>query len=62
MRDAGIELVSADVTTERRVVLLDELRKLEQQRAATKAQIPTLEAELERQKQRLAVINTAYKY
>jgi hypothetical protein len=58
MRDTGIELVTEGVTTERRVVLLDELRKLEKERAATKAQIPLLEAELEQQSNRLAAVDT----
>jgi hypothetical protein len=62
MRDTGIELVTTGVTTERRVILLDELRKLEQQRAATKTQIPLLEAELERQTNRLATISSAHEY
>lgn len=61
MRDTGIELVTEGVTTERRVILLDELRRLGQERAATKAQIPALEAELEQQTNRLAAINTAQK-
>ena len=62
MRDAGIELVSSGVTTERRVILLDELRKLEKERATTKAQIPSLEAELERQSDQLATISSAHDY
>jgi biopolymer transport protein ExbB/TolQ len=62
MRDTGIELVTTGVTTERRVILLDELRKLEQARAATKAQIPLLEAEMERQTNRLATISSAHDY
>ncbi|MGB5537430.1 MAG: DUF2799 domain-containing protein [Thiogranum sp.] len=62
MRDTGIELVTTGVTTERRVILLDELRKLEQERSATKAQIPSLEAELEKQKNRLATISNAQEY
>lgn len=62
MRDTGIELVTTGVTTERRVILLDELRKLEQQRAATKKQIPLLEAELERQTNRLATISGEQEY
>lgn len=62
MRDTGIELVTTGVTTERRVILLDELRKLEQARAATKAQIPLLEAEMERQTNRLATISSAHEY
>jgi len=62
MRDTGIELVTTGVTTERRVILLDELRKLEQERAATKAQIPLLEAELEKQTNSLATISTEHEY
>ena len=62
MRDTGIELVTTGVTTERRIILLDELRKLEQERSATKAQIPALEAELERQTSRLATISTGHEY
>jgi hypothetical protein len=62
MRDAGIELVSAGVTTERRVVLLDELRRLEQQRTASKAQIPRLEAELQGQRNRLATLSSNQEY
>jgi len=62
MRDTGIELVTTGVTTERRVILLDELRKLEQERASTKAQIPLLEAEMERQTNRLATISTEHEY
>ena len=62
MRDTGLELVTAGVTTERRVILLDELRKLEQDRAATKAQIPVLEAELERQENRLITISSGHEY
>ena len=62
MRDTGIELITTGVTTERRVILLDELRKLEQERSATKAQIPSLEAELEKQKNRLATVSNAQEY
>jgi hypothetical protein len=59
MRDAGIELVSRGVPTERRVVLLDELRKLGDERSTIKAQIPVLEAELESQKQRMTTLSSA---
>jgi hypothetical protein len=62
MRDAGLELVAPGVATERRVVLLDELRKLEEERAATKAAIPALEADLESHKQRLAIISAQQEY
>lgn len=62
LRDTGIELVSADIPVERRVVLLDEIRRLEEERSATKAAIPSLEAKLHRQKRRLAELsaNSAY--
>lgn len=56
MRDTGIELVQDGLTTEQRVVLLDELRKLEEERQATKAQIPSLEAELAYRREQLATI------
>ena len=57
MRDTGLELVAPGVATERRVVLLDELRKLGEERAAIRAEIPALEAELESHKQRLAFVS-----
>ena len=59
MRDAGLELIAKGVPTERRVVLLDELRKLGDERSDTKTSIPPLEAELEDQKQRLSVMSSA---
>ncbi len=62
MRDAGIGLVTADMTTEQRVVLLDDLRKLEEERAATEAEIPFLEAELEQHQQRLAATSAGRPY
>jgi len=62
MRDTGIDLVAADMTTEERVVLLDELRKLEAERSATRAEIPHLEAELEQHRQRLAVVSAGRPY
>jgi len=62
MRDAGLELVAPGVPTERRVVLLDELRKLGDERAATRAEIPALEAELFSQQQRLATVSAQHDY
>ena len=62
MRDTGIELVTDGATVEQRVILLDEIRKLEEERAATKAQIPLLEEELESQRQRLAVVSSEQEY
>lgn len=62
LRDTGIDLVTGEMPTEQRVVLLDELRKLEEERAATKAEIPFLEAELEDQRQRLATASAGRPY
>ena len=62
MRDTGIELVTEGISTEQRVVLLDELRKLEQERSATKAAIPSLEADLVRQEEALARISARQEY
>lgn len=62
MRDTGIDLVAGDMTTEERVVLLDQLRKLEQERAAARAEIPQLEAELEQHRQRLAIVSAGRPY
>jgi len=62
MRDTGIELVTHGETAAQRVILLDEIRKLEEERRATKAQIPSLETELERQKQRLEIISSRHDY
>ncbi|MFZ0467407.1 MAG: DUF2799 domain-containing protein [Thiogranum sp.] len=62
MRDAGLELVAPGTPTERRVVLLDELRKLGDERAAVRAEIPALEAALASQQQRLAVSSAQQDY
>lgn len=62
MRDAGLELVAKGIPTERRVVLLDELRKLGDERSDIKVQLPLLEAELESQKQRMAAMSSASAY
>jgi len=59
MRDAGIELIAKDVPVERRVVLLDELRKLGDERSNIKGKIPLLETELENRKQRMANMSSA---
>jgi hypothetical protein len=56
MRDAGIDLVTGEMTTEQRVVVLDELRKLQQEHADTKAEIPYLELELSDRRQELAAV------
>jgi hypothetical protein len=62
MRDTGLGLVAAGLSTEQRVVLLDELRKLEAERAATRAEIPYLEAELGDQRQHLAQVSAKAPY
>ena len=62
MRDAGLELVAKGIPTERRVVLLDELRKLGDERSDIKVRLPLLEAELESQKQRMAAMSSASAY
>jgi hypothetical protein len=62
LRDTGIDLVTGEMPTEQRVVLLDELRKLEQERAATIAEIPFLEAELDDQRERLATASAGRPY
>ena len=59
IRDAGIALVAKGTSTERRVVLLDEIRKLTVERSDTRDQIPLLEAELESQKQQMATMKSA---
>ena len=62
MRDTGIDLVTKGATTEQRVVLVDELRKLEEERATTITEIPALEAELESQRERLAIVRSEHEY
>lgn len=62
MRDTGIELVSSDIPTERRVVLVDNLRKLGVEHAETKAEIPALESELERKRQELETLASSQPY
>jgi Protein of unknown function (DUF2799) len=62
MRDTGLSLVAAGLSTDQRVVLLDELRKLEQERTATRAEIPNLEVELEEQRQHLAEVSARHPY
>jgi hypothetical protein len=62
MRDTGLGLVAEGLSTEQRVVMLDELRKLEDERAATKAEIPYLEAQLQDQQQHLAEVSARHHY
>ena len=54
--------MTGDMPTEQRVVLLDELRKLEEERSATIAEIPFLEAELDDQRERLAAASAGRPY
>lgn len=60
--DTGVTLVSPDVSTERRVMLLDDLRRMEQERASIREEIPALEQQLARQQEQLAVVSAASKY
>lgn len=62
MRDTGIALVKEGATTEQRVIMLDELRKLEHEREQAQARIPSLEAERQRKEQRLAAARNQYRY
>jgi hypothetical protein len=62
MRDAGLELVAPGVPTERRVVLLDSLRKLGDERSEIKAQIPDIEAELADKRHQLDSFTSARAY
>lgn len=59
IRDTGLELIAHGITVERRIILLDELRKLSDERVVIKSEIPYLEDELEDSKQQLENINTA---
>ena len=54
--------IAREVLQETGAVGNDELRKLGEERAATRAAIPALEAELEGQKQRLAIISAQQEY
>lgn len=62
IRDNGLELVAADTSIERRVVLVDEIRRLEKEHSNTKAAIPPLESKLEEQRQRLAILSAESQY
>jgi hypothetical protein len=62
LRDHGLELVAAETATERRVILLDEMRKLENERGDVKAAIPALESKLSHQRQRLARLSAQSLY
>lgn len=62
MRDTGLELVKQGLTTEQRVVLLDNLRRLEVERSDIKDEIPDLEADLDRQTRQLERLQTARRY
>jgi hypothetical protein len=62
MRDTGLELVKPGLTTEQRVVLLDDLRRLEAERSNIKDEIPDLEADRDRQAHQLERLQTARRY
>ena len=61
-RDTGLELIANGVSTERRVILLDNIRKLAEERAETKTQIPVIQAELENKRQQLDMLSSARIY
>lgn len=62
MRDTGFALVKEGISTEQRIILLDELRKLERERSETRAEIPSLEAERDRQAQQLAILKSEHQH
>jgi hypothetical protein len=62
MRDTGLELVQPGLTTEQRIVLLDDLRRFEHERSAINEEIPLLEDDLDRQARRLERLQTAQRY
>ena len=54
LRDTGLDLIAPGISTEQRLVLLDELRKLERERAANQRDIPALEEQLAMQQASLS--------
>lgn len=60
--DTGVDLVSPGVSTQQRVLLLDELRRLEQERTDIQEEIPGLEYELARQQEQLAIVSADSRY
>ena len=61
-RDASLELVANGVPTERRIILIDNIRKLAEERAETKTRIPVIQAELENKRQQLETLSSARIY
>lgn len=62
MRDAGLELVANGVPTERRVLLLDSLRKLGDERNQTQTRIAEIESELAHKQYQLDQLSSARAY
>ena len=62
MRDAGLELVAEGIPTERRIVLLDVIRKLGDERTETQSRIVQLEEELAQKRVRLDEMSSARAY
>jgi Protein of unknown function (DUF2799) len=63
IRDAGLELVAPDVSTARRVVLLDEVRKMEAEYSDLRDhRIPELENQLAMQQSNLAQMRAEHQY
>ncbi len=59
IRDISAELIAENVPVERRVILVDKLRKFGDESSSIKAGIPALEKELESRKQRMTAMSGA---
>ncbi len=62
IRDTGVQLITDNSSTEQRVVLLDELRILAEERATIEDEIPLLEKELAAKNRRFSAIRATEVY
>jgi len=62
IRDTGVQLITDNSSTEQRVVLLDELRILAEERATIEEEIPLLEKDLAAKNRRLSAIRATAVY
>jgi len=62
IRDTGVRLIANNISTERRVILLDELRILTEERASIEDEIPLLEKKLAAKNKNLSAIRTKAVY
>lgn len=62
MRDHGIEIAAPDTATQRRIVLVDELRKLGEERETVRDEIERLEPEIERQQREVDGLRARQRY